>query len=142
MDVAAGDASSTNITPNDRTEFTPDWQPTASTFTVTTASDSGDGVCNSICTLREAITASNATSGSLPNTIRFNIPGSGVQTITPWDDHRRHARQPTEHRSLYRPVLLQPFWQRGQDVPGREEGERRLEAQVVPKDVPAPPPRN
>src|SRR2546428_12794952 len=54
-------------------------QPTAhaATFTVNTADDHNDGVCNAAdCTLREAITAANA-----GDTISFNIPGSAVHTI-------------------------------------------------------------
>src|SRR5437764_1883731 len=49
----------------------------AATFTVNTADDHNDGVCNAAdCTLREAINAANA-----GDTISFNIPGSGVHTI-------------------------------------------------------------
>jgi len=49
----------------------------AATFTVNTADDHNDGVCNAgDCTLREAINAANA-----GDTISFNIPGSGVHTI-------------------------------------------------------------
>ena len=49
----------------------------AATFTVNTADDHNDGVCNAAdCTLREAIIAANA-----GDTISFNIPGSGVHTI-------------------------------------------------------------
>src|SRR6266446_4517279 len=52
----------------------------AANFTVNTADDHNDGVCNAAdCTLREAINAVNAGSGS--DTISFNIPGSGVHTI-------------------------------------------------------------
>ena len=54
-------------------------EPTAlaATFTVNTADDHNDGVCNAAdCTLREAINAANA-----GDTISFNIPGSGVRTI-------------------------------------------------------------
>src|SRR2546426_10197241 len=54
-------------------------EPTAlaSTFTVNTADDHNDGICNAAdCTLREAINAANA-----GDTISFNIPGSGVHTI-------------------------------------------------------------
>lgn len=47
----------------------------AATFTVTTTNDSGAG------SLRWAITNSIGTGGT--NTIAFNIPGGGVQTITP-----------------------------------------------------------
>jgi hypothetical protein len=45
------------------------------TFTVTTTADSGAG------SLRQAILDANATLG--PDTIAFNIPGGGVQTISP-----------------------------------------------------------
>src|SRR5215203_5749754 len=77
----ASGANQTNITPNTIGVFDrePDWQPKAATFTVNTASDVGDGTC----TLREAIDASNAVLGQIPNTIKFTIQGSGVQTITP-----------------------------------------------------------
>src|SRR5256886_8238433 len=54
-------------------------EPTAlaATFTVNTADDHNDGVCNAAdCTLREAINAANE-----GDTISFNIPASGVHTI-------------------------------------------------------------
>src|SRR2546422_271493 len=57
-------------------------QPTAhaATFTVNTADDHNDGVCNAAdCTLREAINAVNAGSGG--DTISFNVTGAGVHTI-------------------------------------------------------------
>jgi len=81
----ASGANQTNITPNTIGVFDrePDWQPKAATFTVNTASDVGDGACDGTCTLREAIDASNAVLGQIPNTIKFTIQGSGVQTITP-----------------------------------------------------------
>jgi CSLREA domain-containing protein len=82
MDATSG-ANQTDITPNTRTDFQPDWQPAAANFTVTSATDPGDGVCAGTCTLREAISASNNVLGQIPNNIKFNIPGSGVQTITP-----------------------------------------------------------
>jgi IPT/TIG domain len=47
----------------------------AATFTVTTTADSGAG------SLRQAILDANAAAGA--DTIAFNIPGSGVQTIAP-----------------------------------------------------------
>ena len=51
----------------------------AATFTVNSAADTDDGVCNAAnCTLREAINAANANPG--PDLIRFSI-GSGVKTI-------------------------------------------------------------
>jgi CSLREA domain-containing protein len=53
----------------------------AATFTVNSAADTDDGVCNPAnCTLREAIHAANAHSGA--DTIRFSI-GFGVKTISP-----------------------------------------------------------
>src|SRR6266446_2894059 len=54
-------------------------EPTAhaASFTVNTADDHNDGLCNAAdCTLREAINAANA-----GDTISFNIPGAGVHTI-------------------------------------------------------------
>src|ERR1700730_17003756 len=59
-------------------------QPTAyaATFTVNTAADHDDGVCNvADCTLREAINAANVSAGT--DTITFNISGAAVHTITP-----------------------------------------------------------
>jgi CSLREA domain-containing protein len=60
----------------------------ALTFTVNSTSDvgdktPGDGICltsGGVCSLRAAITEANLHAG--PDTILFNIPGSGVQTIT------------------------------------------------------------
>ena len=52
-------------------------------FTVNSASDTDDGVCNpSHCSLREAIVAANAELGSGPQ-IHFAIPGDGVHSIAP-----------------------------------------------------------
>ena len=48
---------------------------TGATFTVTSSANSGPG------TLRQAILDANTTPG--PDTISFNLPGSGVQTIAP-----------------------------------------------------------
>jgi hypothetical protein len=48
----------------------------AATFTVTNTADSGAG------SLRQAITDANS-AGAGPHTIAFDIPGSGVQTISP-----------------------------------------------------------
>ena len=51
----------------------------AATFTVNSAADTDDGICNAAnCTLREAINAANASPGA--DTIRFSI-GSGSRTI-------------------------------------------------------------
>jgi CSLREA domain-containing protein len=53
----------------------------AATFTVNSAADTDDGVCNAAsCTLREAINAANANPGT--DTIRFSI-GTGAKTIAP-----------------------------------------------------------
>ncbi len=52
------------------------------TFTVTSVDDPGNGVCDSSCTLREAIVAANTTgSATSIDEIRFNIPGVGPHTI-------------------------------------------------------------
>jgi CSLREA domain-containing protein len=52
------------------------------TFTVNTVADADDGLCTTLhCTLREAINAANAASGT--NTIAFAISGAGVKTIQP-----------------------------------------------------------
>ena len=52
------------------------------TFVVTSPADPGDGICNTTCTLREAITAANAKPGA--DIINFNIPGiGGTVTVTP-----------------------------------------------------------
>jgi CSLREA domain-containing protein len=52
-------------------------------FTVNSASDTDDGVCNpSHCSLREAIVSANAELGSGPQ-IHFAIPGDGVHSIAP-----------------------------------------------------------
>ncbi len=60
----------------------------AGTFTVNSTADTGDktpgdGICltsGGVCTLRAAMTEANLHAGA--DTILFNIPGSGVQTIT------------------------------------------------------------
>ncbi|HEX5849244.1 MAG TPA: CSLREA domain-containing protein [Rubrobacter sp.] len=102
MDLPSG-TNQTDITPNQNSDFAPDWQPVAKTFIVTSAADPGDGACDSNCTLREAINASNQTPGSLQNTIRFNIAGSGVQTITPTSNLP----------AITRPVLIDGYTQPG-----------------------------
>ena len=54
----------------------------AETFTVNNTADPGNGTCDAFgCTLREAITAANTVPGT--DTIVFNIPGTGVKTISP-----------------------------------------------------------
>ena len=53
----------------------------AATFTVNSAADPGDGICDATeCTLREAIDAANASAGA--DAITFSI-GAGAQTIAP-----------------------------------------------------------
>src|SRR6185369_1767951 len=65
----------------------------AATITVNSTSDAANAT-DGLCTLREAITAANTDAqsgavageciaGSGADTIAFNIPGSGVKTITP-----------------------------------------------------------
>ena len=52
------------------------------TLVVNTTNDADDGVCDAAhCSLREAIQAANAAADL--NTISFNIPGTGVKTISP-----------------------------------------------------------
>jgi CSLREA domain-containing protein len=54
--------------------------PQPMTYVVNTTSDTSDGACDSAhCSLREAILAANANAAL--DTITFNIPGAGVQTI-------------------------------------------------------------
>ncbi|HYP25194.1 MAG TPA: CSLREA domain-containing protein [Blastocatellia bacterium] len=56
--------------------------PMPEVFVVNTAADHDDGSCDSSdCTLREAISASNANPGV--DHIHFSIPGTTVHTITP-----------------------------------------------------------
>jgi CSLREA domain-containing protein len=57
-------------------------QAQAATFTVNSANDVNDSVCNEThCSLREAINAANANPGK--DTIAFKIPGAGPHTIRP-----------------------------------------------------------
>ncbi|MBV9950312.1 MAG: hypothetical protein JO291_00065 [Acidimicrobiia bacterium] len=66
---------------------------TSFTYTVTSTGDMNDtnlkdGACTGTCTLRTAIEQANANCSVDPTvstTIKFDIPGSGVQTITPVD---------------------------------------------------------
>jgi CSLREA domain-containing protein len=53
----------------------------AAVFTVRQATDTDDGVCDTHCTLREAIRAANQGPG--PDVIVFNIGGGGAATISP-----------------------------------------------------------
>jgi CSLREA domain-containing protein len=52
-------------------------------FTVNKTADTNDGACNSDCSLREAITAANATANNngVADQIRFAIPGTTVHRI-------------------------------------------------------------
>jgi trimeric autotransporter adhesin len=56
----------------------------ANTFIVNNTDDPGDGICDSVCTLREAIDAANANPGA--DAITFDIVGAGVHTLTPLPD--------------------------------------------------------
>ena len=65
-----------------REQFQPTAHAAPMTFTVNSIADPGVGTCDvAECTLREAIDAANDNSGD--DTIAFNIPGPGVQTIAP-----------------------------------------------------------
>ncbi len=57
----------------------------APVFTVTTTVDGNDGSCGNTCSLRDAIIAANdsGATAAAPATINFDIPGTGVQTISP-----------------------------------------------------------
>ena len=58
----------------------------ATAFTVNSTADTGDatpdGTCDT-CTLREAIQEANANGNTVADIIDFDIPGGGVQTISP-----------------------------------------------------------
>jgi hypothetical protein len=54
---------------------------TPATFTVTTTVDNGNDANPTAGSLRQAIVQANATAGA--DTIDFNVPGGGVQTISP-----------------------------------------------------------
>jgi hypothetical protein len=70
----------------------------ASTFTVTNTNDTGTG------SLRQAILNSNGTTG--PNIIQFNIPGTGVHTISPL----------TVLPTITQPVTIDGYTQPGSSV--------------------------
>jgi CSLREA domain-containing protein len=66
-----------------REHFVPRVAAAGMIFTVNSADDADDGICNlAHCSFREAIKAANA---NVPGTdlISFNIPGPGVKTIAP-----------------------------------------------------------
>src|SRR5262245_5473927 len=52
---------------------------TAATFVVTKTADTNDGACDSDCSLREALSIANSTSGS--DTINFSSLFSSIRTI-------------------------------------------------------------
>ncbi len=58
-----------------------DTKITVADLTVTKTADTNDGTCDADCSLREAITAANANSGT--DTIAFDISGAGPHTIQP-----------------------------------------------------------
>jgi CSLREA domain-containing protein len=69
---------------NNTSEFSKCIPALAATLVVNSTADTDDGACTVAsggCTLREAINLAN--SDSLLNSINFNIPGSGVRTISP-----------------------------------------------------------
>src|SRR5215471_6692268 len=68
----------------------------AMTFTVTSTADDDGTVCGVTCSLRQAINASNANPPppNATNLIAFNIPGSGVHTITPSSINWPHIKRP------------------------------------------------
>jgi CSLREA domain-containing protein/uncharacterized repeat protein (TIGR01451 family) len=73
-----------NVTSSPADDTRPDWQAASATagFTVNSTDDADDGLCTSShCSLREAISASNAGAG--PGRIRFEILPGGPQTIRP-----------------------------------------------------------
>lgn len=87
-----GNSGATRLTSNPASDSPFDWQPTSATFTVNLTGDArditpGDVRCDAStssgdqCTLRAAIEEANAS--LVADTIRFNIPGSGVRTIKP-----------------------------------------------------------
>ncbi|CAN5528472.1 hypothetical protein BH24ACT20_BH24ACT20_02690 [soil metagenome] len=89
----------------------------ADTFTVNSTGDGGDqapsGVCNTApfpvgtepeCTLRAAIEEANTTAA--PDTINFNIGGSGVKTISP---------------TSFLPIVTEPVTINGYSEPGATE---------------------
>ena len=78
---ASSDSFYNGITVGSVTANITDNDPPPGTLVVTNTTDNG-GIClPNDCSLRQAITSANA-NGDL-TTINFNIPGSGVQTITP-----------------------------------------------------------
>ncbi|MBK9657199.1 MAG: CSLREA domain-containing protein [Rhodanobacteraceae bacterium] len=89
----------------------------AATFTVTSTADTAGSSCGATCTLRQAITAANATAAA--DTIAFNLAGSEPQRIVvasnlptiaqPPVDRRLHAgRYPPEHPERRRQQCRDP----------------------------------
>ncbi len=84
-------------------------------FVVNSVIDPGDGVCNvSNCTLREAITAANASAAGSYNTIQFNIPGGRPFTISP---------NPSALPTINRTTLIDGYSQPGASVNTIAEGD-------------------
>ena len=73
-------ATATDATTGDTSAFSPCTTVADPTVVVTTADDHDDGICDSDCSLREALHASNLAEGRI--NIAFAIPASGTQTIT------------------------------------------------------------
>ena len=69
---SAIDSAGNGNTVSTSTDNTVTYAPTTTNLLVNLTSDSGDGVCDATCTLRDAITTANATPG-LKN-ITFNLP--------------------------------------------------------------------
>lgn len=93
----------------------------STTFTVNSAADFadinvGDSVCDAdfatgnLCTLRAAISKSNAIAGE--DVINFNIPGTGVKTISPQ----------TNLPNIIDPVTIDGFTQTGASPNSRSKG--------------------
>ena len=72
-------ATATDTTTHDTSGFSACTTVVGPTLVVTTADDHDDGVCDSDCTLREALNVSNVAEGRI--NISFAIDASGTQTI-------------------------------------------------------------
>jgi CSLREA domain-containing protein len=85
------------------------------TVTVNSTGDPGSGGCNSTeCTLREAIALANRVSGN--DTIKFDIPGEGVKTISP---------------TSALPAITEAVTIDGYTQPGSKENTRRVGSDAV-----------
>jgi CSLREA domain-containing protein len=93
---------------NNTSEFSQCVTALGLSFTVNSTADTDDGSCTLAaggCTLREAINAANSNADA--NTIKFNIPGLGVRTITPL----------SQLPSILEPVIIDGYTQPGA-IPG------------------------